>query len=662
MVENNNDEPAKSLQTTSFDVIVLGTGLTESLIASYASKIGKKTVLVLDANDHYGNSFGTLEARIIADKFKGWTVPRCLLQTESILEIRDLTTIDDDYDSILSSLYRKFSLDIAFKFSLGDDQLIEEVCNSEAYKYIEFKTLEKSFVAVKSDGTNGNRAFEFIPVPASRSEIFESTRLSPAEKRGLMRFLKRARDVALEGTGVNYGRGDDANTPIGAPGTEYKLDVEGDESESMKEKKNGVNGDGNDKDSSFAYAFVNNDKNNNDSSSGGSVSKDMSMKSFLMESPNELSEITSDAVAYCVSFCPSAKTALRGRAAEMLKTYIRSMGKYGPQAPQAGLIPLYGCGEFAQAFCRVAAVSGAITALRQSIMKIERKHIRSDDGDKVGGINKYCNDVACGSENNIEVTTNGGRVLTCKKLVLGDAQGDIEMVGFANDEMSLDRKTSKFCINRAVLVTNGSMIGNDDAQQRVFFAIPAAARPRKRYNDEDEFVCFATQLDHSSRCCPKDTLIVHLCQKSRQTVLLEDVFADIIDNLFTTAKNGNENGEETTESKKPTILWGTSYRMPDVVDDDVSFSNSNAEDFVKFPGPDCNATFEHTVNVARSASCRLFGDMNASSPSLDTLSLFPKAQNSKEKEEERSIDDEGDKRDDDSIDLNDDEYALLRDL
>ena len=102
--------------------------------------------------------------------------------------------------------------------------------------------------------------------------------------------------------------------------------------------------------------------------------------------------------------------------------------------------------------------------------------------------------------------------------------------------------------------------------------------------------------------------------------------------------------------------------MPDVVDDDVSFSNSNAEDFVKFPGPDCNATFEHTVSVARSASCRLFGDMNASSPSLDTLSLFPKAQNSKEKEEERSIDDEGDKRDDDSIDLNDDEYALLRDL
>ena len=125
-------------------------------------------------------------------------MPRCLLQTESVLEIRDLTTIDDDYDSVLSSLYRKFSLDIAFKFSLGDDQLIEEVCNSEAYKYIEFKTLEKSFVAVKSDGTNGNRAFEFIPVPAPRSEIFEV--------RACLRRKERVDAVFETGQGRGVGR------------------------------------------------------------------------------------------------------------------------------------------------------------------------------------------------------------------------------------------------------------------------------------------------------------------------------------------------------------------------------------------------------------------------------------------------------------------------
>ena len=611
--ETDENEPAKSFSTNAFDFIVLGTGLAESLIASSASKIGKKSVLLLDANDHYGNSFGTLiEAHDGKDEttFKGWSVPVCLSKTSAVLEARDVVTIDDD-ECLLSSLRRKFSLDVAFKFSLGDDRLTEEVCNSEAYKYLEFKTLEKSFVGVKSDGkTNGKGEFEFVPVPASRAEIFENARLSPTEKRGLMRFLKKARDVALEGTGVNYGRGDDANAPIGAPGTEYKLDAEGEDE----------------------GTFFANDGDNSSSSSSSS-SKNTSMKAFLMESPNDLSEITSDAVAHCVSFCPSVTTKLRGRASEMLITYIRSMGKYGPETPQAGLIPLYGSGEVAQAFCRVAAVSGAITALRQPIKKIERKN----------------------TESHIEVLTKGGRVLTCKKLVLGDAQGDIEMVGFANDELITPnrRESSKFCINRAVLVTNRSMVDSDEAQHRVFVAIPPAARPGKLYKDEDEFVCFATQLDYSSRCCPKDTFIVHLCQKSRRTVPLQDVFADILDNIFSKVK---QNGEET---KKPTILWGTSYRTPDVDDDIVDSFKS--DDFVKFPCADCNVTFEETVRLARSANGRLFAnDANASSLSFDTLPLFPKApQKGEEREEEVTGDGE---RDDDTIDLNEDEYALLRDL
>ena len=607
--ENDENEPAKSLTTNAFDVIVLGTGLAESLIASSASKIGKKSVLLLDANDHYGNSFGTLtEARGTDETlFKGWSVPVCLTRSGAVLETHDVVTIDDD-ECLLASLRRKFSVDVAFKFSLGDDRLTEEVCNSEAYKYLEFKTLEKSFVCVgTSDGkTNGKKGeFEFVPVPASRAEIFENARLSPTEKRGLMRFLKKARDVALEGTGVNYGRGDDANAPIGAPGTEYTLDAEREDE----------------------GTFFANDGDNNSSSSS---SKNTSMKAFLMESPNDLSEITSDAVAHCVSFCPSVTTKLRGRASEMLITYIRSMGKYGPETPQAGLIPLYGSGEVAQAFCRVAAVSGAITALRQPIKKIERKN----------------------SESHIEVLTKGGRVLTCKKLVLGDAQGDIEMVGFANDEIITPnrRESSKFCINRAVLVTNRSMVGSDEAQHRVFVAIPPAARPGKLYKDEDEFVCFATQLDYSSRCCPKDTFIVHLCQKSRRTVPLQDVFADILDNIFSKVK---QNGEET---KKPTILWGTSYRTPDVDDDIVESFKS--DDFVKFPGADCNVTFEETVRLARSANGRLFGDdANASSLSFDTLPLFPKAPQKGEEREEEEVTGDGE-----TIDLNEDEYALLRDL
>ena len=88
MTEEENDgkkdenEPAESFPTRAFDVIVLGTGLAESLIASSASKNGKKSVLLLDANDHYGNSFGTLtEARGTAHRPPQWT-PNTLIKTK----------------------------------------------------------------------------------------------------------------------------------------------------------------------------------------------------------------------------------------------------------------------------------------------------------------------------------------------------------------------------------------------------------------------------------------------------------------------------------------------------------------------------------------------------------------------------------------------------
>lgn len=36
----------------------------------------------------------------------------------------------------------------------------------------------------------------------------------------------------------------------------------------------------------------------------------------------------------------------------------------------AFLVPLYGCGELPQAFCRVAAVAGAVYVLRQPISNV----------------------------------------------------------------------------------------------------------------------------------------------------------------------------------------------------------------------------------------------------------------------------------------------------
>ena len=120
---------------------------------------------------------------------------------------------------------------------------------------------------------------------------------------------------------------------------------------------------------------------------------------------------------------------------------------------------------------------------------------------------------------------------------------------------------------------------------------------------------------------------------------------------------------EETEKKKPTILWGTSFRTPDV-DDDIVVDGFKTDDFVKFPGADCNATFEDAVLLARSANHRLFGreDANAASPP-STLPLFPKTAAAEDREDEEEVKEEEKKESiDEDDDDDDDEYALLRDL
>ncbi|KAL3156780.1 hypothetical protein ABBQ38_001051 [Trebouxia sp. C0009 RCD-2024] len=49
-----------------------------------------------------------------------------------------------------------------------------------------------------------------------------------------------------------------------------------------------------------------------------------------------------------------------------LRQYMSSVGRYGPNSG-AILTPMYGCAELPQAFCRVAAVNGAVYVLRQPI-------------------------------------------------------------------------------------------------------------------------------------------------------------------------------------------------------------------------------------------------------------------------------------------------------
>jgi hypothetical protein len=89
-------------------------------------------------------------------------------------------------------------------------------------------------------------------------------------------------------------------------------------------------------------------------------------------------------------------------ALRLLRRYVESAGRYGPAAGPL-LTPMYGCGELPQAFCRVAAVAGAVQVLR---CPVDGLHF--DDEHVAGG----CAGVAL----------RGGQAVRCRHLA-GGAEG-----------------------------------------------------------------------------------------------------------------------------------------------------------------------------------------------------------------------------------------------
>lgn len=74
-----------------FDVIVVGTGLTESIIAAACSRIGK-TVLHIDNNSYYGSEWASFSF----DQFQAWLVKQKFKETTE-----DTSTSTSSGDEIL---------------------------------------------------------------------------------------------------------------------------------------------------------------------------------------------------------------------------------------------------------------------------------------------------------------------------------------------------------------------------------------------------------------------------------------------------------------------------------------------------------------------------------------------------------------------------------
>ncbi|XP_022855033.1 rab escort protein 1 [Olea europaea var. sylvestris] len=315
--------PYPHIEPSNFDLIVVGTGLPESILAAASSAVNK-TVLQLDPYPLYGSHYASLPLQDFISFIKSQQlqsepssnpqvpqtehgsgnhvcVPLITRPLYSSLEI-------NSYSSEPLDNSRKFCLDLTGpRVLLCSDPMIDLILKTGINQYMEFKSVDASFMS-DAEGKLGT-------VPDSRSAIFKDRSLSFTEKNQLMRFFKLVQGHFLsesEGEGSDLISEEDLESPFVEFLTKLGL------SHKLK--------------SIILYAIVmaNYDQDNME------VCKDIIK--------------TKDGINY-------------------LTLYHSSVGRF-PNANGAMIYPLYGQGELPQAFCRRAAVKGCIHVLRMLVIAL----------------------------------------------------------------------------------------------------------------------------------------------------------------------------------------------------------------------------------------------------------------------------------------------------
>jgi Rab GDP dissociation inhibitor len=145
-----------------YDCIVLGTGLTECILSGMLSVSGKK-ILHMDRNKYYGGESASLTP--LDELFKKFSAPDA----------------DESYGR-----GRDWNVDLIPKFIMANGQLVKLLIHTGVTRYLEFKSVEGSYVMGKSGKVS--------KVPADEREALSSDLMGLFEKRRFKNFLVFVQD------------------------------------------------------------------------------------------------------------------------------------------------------------------------------------------------------------------------------------------------------------------------------------------------------------------------------------------------------------------------------------------------------------------------------------------------------------------------------------
>lgn len=153
-----------------YDCIVLGTGLTECVLSGMLSVSGKK-VLHMDRNKYYGGESASLTP--LNELFTKFGLPNP--------SGGDNNDANGEYGR-----GRDWNVDLIPKFIMANGQLVKLLIHTGVTRYLEFKSIEGSYVMGKSG--------KISKVPADEREALSSDLMGLFEKRRFKNFLVFVQD------------------------------------------------------------------------------------------------------------------------------------------------------------------------------------------------------------------------------------------------------------------------------------------------------------------------------------------------------------------------------------------------------------------------------------------------------------------------------------
>ncbi|KAJ2989015.1 hypothetical protein NUW58_g3682 [Xylaria curta] len=223
----------ESLSEETWDAVIYGTGLSQSLLALALSRSNKR-ILHLDANDFYGEHEAALslqDADAWAHTHAGASVAQQLKESplkkdanEIIVEASNPSeegSVDKDKPATAAtslqtasnifrsanvwrhpnaeaqglSFPRAYSLALAPQIIHTKSILLSQLVSSKAYRQVEFLAVGSFFVYSTTDAGSGAT---LARIPSSREDVFSTQSIPARSKRALMKFLKFVIDYDLD--------------------------------------------------------------------------------------------------------------------------------------------------------------------------------------------------------------------------------------------------------------------------------------------------------------------------------------------------------------------------------------------------------------------------------------------------------------------------------